>query len=129
MDELSGTDPRGLCGSAPAFLPEEAPMAMPVQSLLNLPEQAVPAAPGLSRFALRRITIIGAAALMTTFAGWEMYNVLNVGGLILLEVILLVLFVVLFAWIAFSFTNSVAGFIWLLARPRDDLALRAEGDL
>src|SRR5215213_2510538 len=129
MDELRGTDPRGLCGSAPAFLPEEAPLAMPVQSLRKLSEQAVPAPAGLSRFALRRITIIGAAALMTAFAGWEMYNVLNVGGLMLLEVILLVLFVVLFAWIAFSFANAVAGFIWLIARPRNDLALRADGDL
>src|SRR5215210_2039592 len=129
MDELSGTGPRDLCGSAPAFLPEEAPLAMPVQSLRNLSEQAVPAPAGLSRFALRRITIIGAAALMTTFAGWEMYNVLNVGGLMLLEVILLVLFVVLFAWIAFSFANAVAGFIWLIARPRNELALLADGDL
>ena len=40
-----------------------------------------------------------------------MYLVLAVGGLTALEAVILVLFVVLFAWIALSFASTLGGFL------------------
>ena len=52
-----------------------------------------------------------------------MYEVLQVGGVTALEAIVLTLFVLLFAWVAFSFTSSVAGFFVLLLRAEDALGI------
>jgi membrane glycosyltransferase len=43
-----------------------------------------------------------------------MYRALSVGGLTLLEVVVLLLFLALFAWIAFSFVSGLAGLASLL---------------
>src|SRR4051812_15573513 len=89
-----------------SFLPVEAPLTMPVQSLWA-PRQRVPA-PQTWRlaFAFRRFFIVGATAAMTCMAAYEMYLVLSVSALTLLEALLLGLFVVLFAWIAFSLVSG-----------------------
>ncbi|MGA8294076.1 MAG: glucans biosynthesis glucosyltransferase MdoH, partial [Rhodoplanes sp.] len=60
------------------------------------------------------VVIIGAAAAMTIAAAYEMYLVLVVGGLTLAEHVVLALFVVLFAWLAFSTASAFAGFVALL---------------
>ena len=67
-------------------------------------------------------SLLGTAAL--TVAGcYEMYEVLQVGGVTLLEWIVLVLFVLLFAWVAFSFMSALAGFAVLLFRTQDTLGI------
>ncbi|MBS7543905.1 glucans biosynthesis glucosyltransferase MdoH [Ancylobacter oerskovii] len=111
---------------APA-LPPEAPLAMPVQSLRRAPpaEQL----PRRASLFVRRLFVIGGAAVLTVFAAREMYRVLEVGGLTLLESLVLGLFVVLFAWIGFSFTNALSGALTMLARPDDGLGIDASAPL
>ena len=58
-----------------------------------------------------------------------MYQVLQVGGVTILEWMILVLFVLLFAWIAFSFTSAIAGFLVLLFRRKDELGIDASAAL
>jgi membrane glycosyltransferase len=97
-------------------LPPEAPLDMPVQSLAHANPGNAPAdAPSL---ALRRFVLLAASGALTAFAAHEMYLVLQVAGLTLLEQVVLVLFVVLFAWVSFSFVVNVVGFvIALTCRP------------
>jgi membrane glycosyltransferase len=52
-----------------------------------------------------------------------MYEVLQVGGVTILEWMVLFLFVLLFAWIAFSFMSALAGFAVLLFRTKDPLGI------
>ena len=97
-------------------LPEPAPLAMPEPSLRRGPAAAprrLPSAPRLT--GLRRAALIGAAIAMTADGAHEMYLVVAVGGLTTLKIIILTLFVVLFAWIAFAFASAVAGFFSVLA--------------
>jgi membrane glycosyltransferase len=71
----------------------------------------------------RRACILAGTVLMTLAGCYEMYQVLQVGGVTILEWLILVLFVLLFAWIAFSFMSAIAGFFVLLFRSRDKLGI------
>ncbi len=101
-----------------AILPDEHPLPMPEQSLhtgrLQVPRQGT--AP--RNILLRRLYVFGATALMTAVATWMMARVLANGGINVLEACLLVLFVLLFAWIALSFVGSLAGLQALLRGRR-----------
>jgi membrane glycosyltransferase len=100
---------------------------MPVQSLAGGTREEPGDGPRSIR--LRRFALLAASAALTAFAGHEMYLVLQVAGLTLLEQVVLVLFVVLFAWVAFSFVTNVVGFV-LSLRPRSPaLAIEATGPL
>ena len=112
-----------------AFLPPECGLEMSTQPLREFHRQ-----PGMADFGLRSITfarayiLIGTAAL--TLAGcYEMYQVLQVGGITVLEAMVLILFVLLFAWVAFSFVSALAGFVVLLFRKRDALEINPDGPL
>jgi membrane glycosyltransferase len=100
------------------FLPPEAPMDMAVQALR---EFAPPPAPGFAPMWARRTVVLSGTAILTAAGCYEMYRVLQVGGVTVLEAIILALFVLLFAWIAFSFMSALAGFAVLLARKSDEL--------
>ena len=97
-------------------LPDEAPLAMPVQSLRAAPARnAVPASrpsPATSPrgLGLRRSLVIGGAVLLTAAGADQMYFVLNGNGPSTLGILVLALFVTLFAWIAFAFTSALGGF-------------------
>ena len=78
---------------------------------------------------LRRVYIFAGTALMTLAGGYEMYEVLQVGGVTILEGLVLGLFVLLFAWIAFSFVSALAGFAVLLLRKRETLHIDTSGPL
>nr|WP_246251866.1 glucans biosynthesis glucosyltransferase MdoH [Ancylobacter pratisalsi] len=106
---------------APA-LPESSPLDMPVQSLAAHTPAPRPPSRRAVLFA-RRTFVIGGAGLMTAFAAYEMYRVLEVGGLTVLEALVLGLFVVLFAWIGFSFTNALGGAIAVLGRSTGELGI------
>ncbi|MGQ4273461.1 glucans biosynthesis glucosyltransferase MdoH [Terrihabitans sp. B22-R8] len=102
--------------SAFRALPEEAPLDMPVQSLWRKPQvKGVPASAPPLRF-LRWMAVLAPAIALTALGASEMYSVLNVSGLTYLETVVLVLFVALFAWIAFSLCSSLPGFVSLITR-------------
>src|SRR5437899_4683424 len=64
--------------------------------------------------ARRRRTIVFAATLaLTAAASYEMYQVLTVGRMTLLQVALLVVFTVHFVWIALPFANWLCGILAL----------------
>jgi membrane glycosyltransferase len=114
----------------PAALPEEAPMAMPVQALHGKTPRAPPVLPGAPRAIwLRRVLVILPAIAMTVQAAHEMLRVLDSGGMTTLIIVLLVLFVALFAWIALAFTSAVAGFVSCLLRGGRRLGIAAAGPL
>jgi membrane glycosyltransferase len=105
------------------FLPRETPMEMPTQPLRQFQPRA-----DVSNFATlwyRRACIFVGTAILTAAGCYEMYEVLQVGGITILESIILVLFVLLFAWIAFSFMSALAGFFVLLFRKKDALGIES----
>lgn len=118
-----------------AALPPDAPLAMPVQSLSAMPGAGGTVAGGRppasstrpATLALRRLLVIGGAVLMTIGGGYEMYFVLNGNGPNTLGLIVLTLFVVLFAWIALAFTSALGGFVPLLRQGGLGLGIDRDG--
>lgn len=110
------------------FLPARAPCEMPTQTLRERSE-AVRAIASPASLALKRFCILFGTAALTLIAAYEMYYVLEVGGITLLEALVLVLFVALFAWVAFSSLSSVAGFAVLLRNRPAKLELPSSSAL
>ncbi|HEY6025440.1 MAG TPA: glucans biosynthesis glucosyltransferase MdoH [Pseudolabrys sp.] len=113
MDALSRRTieaPRGIDA-----LPPDAPLAMPQQSLWQRRGRAPSPRTAPRSVWFRRLLVFGAAIALTAIAAYEMYEVLQVGGLTVLETVVLVLFVALFAWIALSFISALCGFVVSLA--------------
>jgi membrane glycosyltransferase len=113
-------------------LPDEAPLDMPVQSLWHRPgsrpaRARLPSAP--SGMALRRLLVIGGAVLMTVAAANEMYKVLTAGTLTVLAVLVLSLFVALFAWISLAFTSAICGFGCMIGGGERRLGIAPGGPL
>ena len=96
-------------------LPDEAPLAMAEQSLRVAPEYRGRPASSPRGIFPRRLLVIGGAIALTGVGTWQMKLVLAVNGLTPLAVVMLALFVALFAWIALSFTSALAGFVVMLA--------------
>jgi membrane glycosyltransferase len=100
-------------------MPPEAPLAMPVQSLTRFSrkERRAWAAPSLAYTPwMTRLFVFGGALLLTFYGAYQMYRVVQVGVITLLEWALVVLFVANFSWIAVAFTSAIVGFVWLLFR-------------
>lgn len=130
MDALIRTAdrPTGAAGTPIAFLPAESSLEMPARSLRGYrPAQTTSLGP--RSITLRRAYIFIATAALTLSGWYEMYEVLQVGGITVLEAIVLALFALLFAWIAFSFTSALAGFVVLLFRKKDALGIDSESPL
>jgi membrane glycosyltransferase len=107
--------------AAAAFLPREAPLGMTVQPLRQMvPRPCASQPPSVWP---RRFFILAGTALLTVAGCYEMYEVLQVGGVTALEWAVLVLFVLLFAWVAFSFMSAIAGFAVLLVRRKEALGI------
>ena len=99
-------------------------MDMAMQPLRRFEPQPAP------RFApmwARRAFILTGTAVLTAAGCYEMYQVLQVGGVTVLESIILALFVLLFAWIAFSFMSALAGFFVLLHQEKGRTRHRSQG--
>ncbi|PHK96430.1 glucans biosynthesis glucosyltransferase MdoH [Pseudoroseomonas rhizosphaerae] len=130
---MDGLKPRAAPAAGPGeegwrALPPEAPLEMPVQSLRARPARREGGLPSRPRLVwLRRLLVIGAAIALTAFAGREMWLVLNSGRPTALQGVVLALFVVLFAWIALSFSSAVCGFLRLLAGPDRRLGIAPDG--
>ena len=109
-------------------MPPESRLAMPVQSLTSFRKAARrrwsgPALAATPWFA--RLTIFGGAFALTIFGAMQMYKVVELGGVTLLEWLLLILFIVNFSWIALAFSSSVAGFIVAVFGRRPNPAIPA----
>lgn len=122
MDAVTGertprsvAPPLSSASEAPPFLPPEARLDMPGQLLHAEANKGPPTALRPRFLGLRRAFIILATAAMTMIAAEQMYLVLSVASLTILEGAILVLFVALFAWIAFSFANAFVGFVLTLS--------------
>jgi membrane glycosyltransferase len=109
------------------FLPRESPMEMAIQPLRQFQRQ--PSSPRFATVWHRRALILAGTAILTVAGCYEMYDVLKVGGVTILEWMILVLFVLLFAWIAFSFMSGFAGFLVLLFRKKDELGIDSAAPL
>ena len=103
-------------------------MAMPVQSLQHRPPAASPPSTAPRGVGLRRVMVIGGAVLLTIAAAERMNQVLNGNGASALGILVLVLFITLFAWIALAFT-SVLGGVWASVRGRPVLGIASAGPL
>jgi membrane glycosyltransferase len=121
--EFSHGGPRG------PFLPAESPLLMSTQQLRGLERGRIDPKAVPTPVALRRACIFIGTAAMTSAGSYEMYEVLQVGGVTILEWMVLALFVLLFAWIAFSFMSTLAGFVVLLFRMKDPLGIDPEAPL
>lgn len=102
--------------TTPAAMPPECRVEMPVQSLREgrLSTRQRPSSP--RGMGWRRASIIVTSALLTAVATYQIWWLLRVGGIDVLEGLLLLVFVPLFAWIVQSFTSSLAGFVLVLLR-------------
>lgn len=113
--------PRSIVGdiATQRLLPRETPLPMAPGDLgkSRVPDR-VPA-PVATTMAWRRGLILLATAALTGAGGYEMYRVLQVGGVTVLEAMVLALFLILLAWVAFSFSSAVVGFFVLLAHGPD----------
>ncbi|ATU73794.1 glucan biosynthesis glucosyltransferase H [Komagataeibacter rhaeticus] len=113
-------------------LPRPAPLDMPVHPLEETPDlhgrSHVP--PTEWRLiGLRRVLVIGSAVAMTGAAGYEMDLVFNAVQRSVAGMVMLVLFVLLFMWIALAFTSAIAGFCSMLAGGGLGLGIARGGPL
>jgi membrane glycosyltransferase len=106
--------PRSTDAAPVAFLPEEAPIAMPVQDLRKAHANPRLITVKPAALAWRRVLVFLGTAAMTLFGADQMYLVLAVTNLTALEAVVLGLFVILFAWVAFSFISALIGFVLTL---------------
>ncbi len=105
-------------------LPDESPLPMASAQLSKRARGA--AASGLG---IRRAAIFCGAIALTAGGGWQMYKVVEVGGVTALEWGLLILFAALFAWVSFSFMSAIAGFFARLSGASSGLAIEDTGPL
>jgi len=102
-------------------MPPETPLAMPEQKLSRFNKKTERRKP-IRRFGtqwLSRLITFGGGLVITCWGGYQMYRVIDVGGISTLKWTLLVLFLANFSWIALAFAAGVVGFFHLLiGRPK-----------
>lgn len=111
------------------FLPPESPLPMLPCRLDHAAESGRHLVQSGAPLIVRRLFIFLGTALLTAAGGYGMYDVVEVGGVTILEAVLLALFLVLLAWVAFSFMSALAGFFALLTRRPAGLPLDTTGPL
>lgn len=123
VDRLSGQTADRLARIPDDFraLPEEAPLPMPAQPLHAAGARTIPAT-SPPRIGPRRVAVIGGAIAITGAAAYQMYRVLATNGLTAPGAVMVLLFVLLFGWIALAFTSAVAGFVSVLRGDGQALA-------
>jgi len=121
MDAVTQTETRTAAQTAfvdpYASMPPVAPLEMPTQSLARFDKKRARQrlAPTLwTTPRLARLVTFGGGLALTAYGAYEMFRVVEVGGVAPLEWALLGLFVANFSWIALAFASGVVGFLWLL---------------
>lgn len=102
---------------------------MPEQSLWLSPSRSRDPASAPRTVPLRRVLVLALTCAMTFVAGREMYEVLIVAGLTSLEAVVLGLFVMLFAWIAFSLVSTLIGFVAIVFGSGTALGIKETSSL
>jgi membrane glycosyltransferase len=120
---LADTVPPTQAGRDPAAAPPtpvENRLSMPAQNLFKFDRRQnfrKPLAPQLWHTPwLARLAAFGGGLALTVYGGFQMYKVIDVGGVTTLKWALLALFVLNFSWIALSFASCVVGFVALLSK-------------
>ena len=117
QDQAASTEPTPI---ATGSLPPERPGTMAPQDLavaVDEDQRHVPIHPeGRLAPAMRRAFVFGGAALLSGIAINEMRLVLDLGGLTILELVVLALFALNTIWISLSVPIAIAGFVRLLFR-------------
>ena len=121
VDGVDAADFRGL--------PDEAPLDMPVQSLGTAQPHGPRPASAPRGVVARRLFVLGGAVALTAAGGERMYRVLNGNGPSVLGIFVLILFVMLFAWIALAFTSALGGFASMLRHGGLGLGIARDGPL
>lgn len=102
--------PRAIGSAAAPPVPPENPLPMPTQDL-RAHDRRVRPWPS-PRTVAARIVTFGVAAAMTGAGGWQMTRVIEAGGTTVLEIVLCVLFVLTFSWIALAASAAIAGVLF-----------------
>ena len=94
--------------------------ARPAEYPIAMPDQAFKTGPTVNHRApksqmWRKVIVFSLALLLAAWATIEMYNVLNVSGVTVLEKVLLAVFSLNISWIAYAFVSSTIGFLAALA--------------
>ncbi len=92
--------------------PSEYPIAMPDQAFKTGPTVNHRAPKSLM---WRKVVVFSLALILAAWATIEMYFVLNVSGVTVLEKVLLAVFSLNISWIAYAFVSSTIGFLAALA--------------
>ena len=98
-------------------LPPENRLDMPVQSLrrFGAAEVRQPIKPYRPPY-LSRLFVFGGGLALTGWGAFEMYRVVSVSSVTLLQWALLALFTINFSWIAIAFTSAIVGFVGEIRR-------------
>jgi membrane glycosyltransferase len=96
-------------------MPAETRIAMPIQSLDTAPDPAAPPRTSPSGMLERRLLLVLGTLVIGTFGAGEITRSLSSDGISAIDVVLMLLFFALFAWIAFGFLNAFAGFLLLMS--------------
>jgi membrane glycosyltransferase len=97
-----------MTGRPTAAVPPAAPLDMPEQNLARYVRERKLERPRVKTVLARLVTFGGALAL-TAYASGEMIAVVSVGGVSLLQWLMVVLFTITFGWIALAAAGAVAG--------------------
>ena len=103
MDPLKKSPVPPPSAAVDRFLPPESRLSMEPCRLDRPAERKRAPAPLETVLPFRRLLVFIGTALLAIAGGYEMYGVVKVGGVTVLEAMLLAFFLVLFAWVAFSF--------------------------
>jgi membrane glycosyltransferase len=105
------------------FLPAEAPCPMPVQDLFGPFEPQPAPATGPATIGRRRLFVFALAFGASAVSAWQMYEVLAVAGLTLLEGAVLFVFTLLNAWLSLSLASVLGGVVASLTHGDSGIAL------
>ncbi|MGL4637743.1 MAG: glucans biosynthesis glucosyltransferase MdoH [Beijerinckiaceae bacterium] len=125
MDDVTTQSIADVSHTRPA-MPPEMHLAMPVQSFekWSKKDRYKWLDPDLSYTPwIPRIAVFGGGLLVTLYGAYEMYQVIKVGGVTILEWALLILFLLNFSWIALAFSSGIVGFVSLMRKKRSGLSV------
>ncbi len=101
--------------ATPPPLPPEAPLDMPLQRLHGPSPASIEVLTQPHGLLVKRLLLITLTAVLALAASTQLRMALARAGFDPLDLLLLVLFLPLFAWISFGFVNSTIGFLQLIS--------------
>jgi len=96
-------------------MPPERPALMPVQSFQDHPGATRTPRTSPAGVTERRLLLLLGTLVLATFGAGQITQSLGSDGISFADMLLMSLFFMLFAWIAFGFLNATAGFLLLLS--------------